>query len=473
METTTSTRARPDLTQAQLFLDDTWIEEAVFISRQWHQPRKFPDPVLKAEHPWEHWCPAMYGTVLRWRGKFRMWYTCWTRGESKPRVAYAESAEGVAWEKPHLGLCEFNGSKANNIVLDAVPPRYIDDLTILDDPEDAEWPLKALFWEAGAHDWNRRDWGIYLARSKDGLRWDRSPAPVLPQWIDRFNAVSMKLAGNYVVYGRTADLQRGLGRNGRSVWRTESEDLIRWTEPRLVLERDVEDPVNMQYYSVSVFPYESLTLGGLERMHMSPDRLDTELIWSHDGGWNWKRAPKRPAFLAPSAGERRWDDTWVNLPTNAPIHHQGRLWFYYSARSGAHGAPYPTNHGAIGLAHLRVDGFASLHAAEQSGHVVTQPMTWPAADLHLNVDPRRDLTAHPGFCSGEVRVEIRDEGNQPLPGYTWDEAVPFTGNTTGAENAACPAVWKNDRSVRELAGRVIRLAFRLRDAHLYSFRARL
>ncbi len=67
---------QPDLTQAQLFLDNTWVEEATFISRQWHPPRKFPDPVLKPEHPWEHWCPTIYGTVLHWRGKFRMWYTC-------------------------------------------------------------------------------------------------------------------------------------------------------------------------------------------------------------------------------------------------------------------------------------------------------------------------------------------------------------------------------------------------------------
>jgi len=98
---------------------------------------------------------------------------------------------------------------------------------------------------------------------------------------------------------------------------------------------------------------------------MAPDRLDTELIWSHDGGYQWNRAPKRPAFLSPSA-ERRWDDTWTSLPTNAPIRHQGRLWCYYSGRSGAHSAQFPTNDGAIGLAMLRIDGFASLCSAERS-----------------------------------------------------------------------------------------------------------
>jgi hypothetical protein len=460
-----------DLAQAQMFLDDAWIEKSAFVSRQWHSPRKFPDPVLKPEHPWEQWCPSLYGTVLHWQGRFRMWYIPWSRYPRRG-VCYAESTDGVTWQKPELGLCEFDGGTANNIVLDATAPdRYIDDLTVIDDPEDATWPLKALYWEGATHDWSRRDWGIYLARSQDGIHWDRSPGLVLPQWIDRFNAVAAKLDNKYVLYGRSSNVALGMARNGRSIWRTESEDLIHWSEARLVLERDPEDPVNMEYYSASVFAYESLTLAGLERMYVSPDRLDTELIWSHDGGRRWERASNRPAFLAPTEGPCRWDAAWVNIAANPPVRQQGQLWFYYTGRSSAHGARYPVNHGSIGLALLRIDGFASLQAGERWGEVVTKPMIWPAADLHLNVDPRRDLAAHPGFCSGELRVEIRDECDRPVVGFTSDECVPFTGNTVAADNAACPVIWANNRSVRELAGRTIRLAFRLRDAHLYSFRA--
>jgi len=466
-------KSNPGLAHTQLFLDDTSIEETVFVSRQWHSPRKFPDPVLKAEHPWERGCAATYGTVLLWRGKFRMWYVCWSRVVPRRGVYYAESDDGVVWTKPALGICNFNGNSDNNIVIPATADdRYVDNLTVIDDPGDEEWPLKMLFWEAHTHDWKKRDWGIFLARSKDGIRWDRLPDPVLPQWMDRFNGVSSRLDGKYVVYGRTTDIQKGFRRNGRSVWRTESRDLVHWTKAKLVLERDTEDPVNMEYYSASIFPYEGLVLGALERMHMSPDRLDTELIWSHDGGWEWERAPKRPAFLAPSEGERRWDDTWVNLPTNAPIRHQNRLWFYYSGRSGAHGAAYPLNHGAIGLALLRIDGFASLYAAERQGIIITKPITCPRGDLHLNADMRRDLTAHPGFCSGELRVEVRDNSNRPVKGFTWDACTPFTGNTIFVENAASPVVWKGKKFTRNLAGRSIRLAFKFRDAHLFSYRFR-
>jgi len=456
----------PDLSKAQLFLDDTWIEDANFVSRQWHQPRKFPDPVLKPEHPWEHWCPVMYGTVLHWRGRFRMWYNCWTR-EPKPRVCYAESTDGVAWEKPRLGVCEFDGSKDNNIVLQSEAPRYIDDISVIDDPDDGEWPIKALFWEGKIHDLKQPDWGIWAARSKDCIHWDRSPGLVLPHWGDRFNAASVKIAGKYVVLGRAP----GSRPHGRQAWRTESRDLIHWSEPKKSLARDVEDPVNMEYYSATLFPYEGLTLGSIERMYMSPDRLDVELVWSYDAGRAWQRAPKRPAFLSPSEGARRWDDTWVNLPTNGPIRHQGRLWFYYSARSGAHGSPYPFNHGAIGLALLRVDGFASLMAGERTGLVVTKPMRWPKADVHVNADPRRDLISHPGFCSGDVRVEARDAAGKAMRGFTWDDCEPVP-QTVNDPDASRKVLWRGGRSLRRLAGKRLRLAFRLRDAHLYSFRAR-
>jgi hypothetical protein len=458
----------PDLTQSQLFLDDSWIEETTFVSRQWHQPRKFPDPVLRPEHPWERWCPVMFGTVLHWRGKFRMWYNCWSR-ETKPRVCYAESADGVAWEKPRLGLCAFDGSKDNNIILDpSAPERLIDDITVMDDPDDRAWPLKALYWEGKAGD-HKAARGYYAARSKDGIHWDRSPGLVVPGWGDRFNAVSVKLDGKYVIYGRRPG---SWNQYGRCVWRIESRDLRRWSEGKLVLKRDPEDPIHMEYYSASVFPYESLTLGAIERMHMSPDRLDTELIWSHDGGWKWERAPKRPSFLGPSTGDRRWDDTWVNLPTNPPIRSKGRLWFYYSGRSSAHACPYPMNHGAIGLALLRIDGFASLRAAERRGLIVTKPMRWPGGDLCVNVDPRRDLESHPAFCHGEARVEVRDPSNRPLPGFTWEDCQPVTTNTVFDDGSCRAVAWKKQKSAHRLAGRRIRLAFQLRDAHLFSFRAR-
>ena len=38
-------------------------------------------------------------------------------------TCYAESKDGIHWKKPELGLVEFNGSKANNIVMATINGR--------------------------------------------------------------------------------------------------------------------------------------------------------------------------------------------------------------------------------------------------------------------------------------------------------------------------------------------------------------
>lgn len=171
---------QPDLTKSQLFLDDTWIGSSLWTTRQWHQPCKFPHPVLAVDRDWERWCPALYGSVLYWRGRFRMWYCTWSMLSAR-RACYAESADGVTWEKPSLGVCTFQGSKDNNIVLDSMHGEngVIDCVSVIDDPGDEEWPLKMLWWD-GLTGRAHHDNAIYAGRSKDGIHWDRSLGEVLP-----------------------------------------------------------------------------------------------------------------------------------------------------------------------------------------------------------------------------------------------------------------------------------------------------
>ena len=76
--------------------------------------------------------------------------------------------DGVDWEKPQLRVCEFRGSTENNIVLQSrTPDGLIDDITVIHDPDDTEWPLKALYWDSG-RDTADEPRGIYAARSADG-----------------------------------------------------------------------------------------------------------------------------------------------------------------------------------------------------------------------------------------------------------------------------------------------------------------
>ena len=153
---------------------------------------------MEGKYPWEGDCPCLYGTVLRVDGTFRMWYVG-TRNSSRPRVCYAESDDGIHWERPQLGACEFGGNKNNNIVIQpAYPDGFIDDCAMIYEPDD-EWPYKLLYWDS--LDVNPDHWGIFATRSKDGIHFE-SLGNVLHKWDDRFAAVTDKVDGKYRVYGR-------------------------------------------------------------------------------------------------------------------------------------------------------------------------------------------------------------------------------------------------------------------------------
>ena len=470
------TKPTTDLFQPQLFLDDHWVADFDRVHRVWHEARKYRHPVLVADEPWEQHCPTAYGSVLHWQGAYHMWYMTWSRVYHAV-IAYARSNDGIHWEKPKLGLHEVNGTTNNNVVFtsEAFPNGLIDDLTVLFDPQDDRWPLKALFWDSGPRDARtrraQRTHGIWLARSPNGIQWEKSGC-VLPRWGDRFNALPVKHDGRWVLLGREPGM-RDQGR-GRIVSLTTSRDLRRWSKPRVVITADLDDPAYLEIYSATPFAYGDLFLGAIERMHMVPDVLDPELTWSRDGGATWHRPSGRPTFI--TRGPRgAFDSDWVALTASQPIYHEPSrsLWFYYSGRSTGHDSPHPYPEGGIGLATLRVDGFCSLRAMEVPGFFLTPSMTWPNGDLVLNADTRRDQRSHPGnLAVGEVRVEVRDAHNGPIRGYTLGDCVPIQGNSgTRFATGTFRVVWGKAKSLRRLRGRRIRLRFQMRDAHLYSFRA--
>jgi len=79
------------------------------------------------DRPWEQGCLiTAWGNVLHEEdGRLRMWYWAFPPADGEPDVGgfcYAESTDGLRWEKPELGLVEFRGSRANNIFL----PRHLE-----------------------------------------------------------------------------------------------------------------------------------------------------------------------------------------------------------------------------------------------------------------------------------------------------------------------------------------------------------
>ena len=88
----------------QLFVDNFVIEYMKDLTRTLHQPVKYErNPVVPLSKPWEG--EVTMGTVIREEdGRFRFWYF------SAAGVCYAESKDGIHWEKPALRLHEWTGS---------------------------------------------------------------------------------------------------------------------------------------------------------------------------------------------------------------------------------------------------------------------------------------------------------------------------------------------------------------------------
>ena len=149
-------------------------------------------------------------------------------------------------------------------------------------------------------------------------------------------------------------------------------------------------------------------------------------------------------------------DRFNNSVATQPLVVKDELWIYYSGRTYRHG-PYAGKDegprwGAIGLARLRLDGFASLGASFDGGTVQTRPFVLPAGELLLNVKADH----------GEAIVEVLDEENRPLAGYK--------SASVKDDGVLLPVTWPVGLGLGSLAGRTVSLRVTLRNARLYAFR---
>jgi len=463
-----------NLYRSQYFFDDTWMDESIRVQRVWHQATKRIEPVIYSDRPWENDRIVGHGCVKLIDGKLRIWYIAFGHPKGG-RICYAESDDGMHWIKPSLGICEYKGSKDNNILLQH-PDGIIDCLGVIDDPDDKECPFKMLYWKNRTGIPNKGE-GIFAARSKDGIHWDYELGMVLVGWGDRFCVMPKKENGKYVVVGRNPDPDSAYWGTPRLVNRIDSEDLKAWSEKRLIMKPDAEDDPNFEIYTSSIFKWESMYLGIMESYRIDTDVTAVELCFSHDS-WDWHRNRERKLFISPSP-RPFWDSWSINNACHAPIYIQGHreLLFYYGGFSHGH-ICFPHSRRfikpAIGLATLRIDGFCSLQAKEKAGWFMTPPVQWPGDELHVNVDARLSQDSHMAHCTGEVVVEVRNAEAKPIKGYSFKDCIPICCNTelSGDSDSLVPVEWREGKGLVSLSGQTVRLAFRLREAHLYSFKAR-
>jgi hypothetical protein len=504
-----------------LFLDSSHIDRMDGLKLVGHPARRYEgNPLFEKKFPWERTRMQLYGRSILYNSErklYQMYYLAQPNPTHYPNVrvggipkvgsvtlpAYAESTDGIHWERPLRKGRAFEDIAETNLLDINFGQSF--EPSMMWDPHDPDSSrrYKAFVWDQkyqlplpGKLDYRRaapslafprgliisqlirdesgkivyegpyNDYGIMVAFSPDGLHWRKHPEWVFRCYSDTGQSVLYDpRRGKYVAYGRFNQQKDSPAFYiGRNVARVESSDFIHWSEPELVLAGDSEDPDSLQINSMPVDEYEGVYIGILEldvRPLPNPAR-PIQLATSRDGR-HWTRvANRRPFIEEPRAGA--WDagegavydraggndrssPSGFIRPATGLFTVGGQVRMYYSNTSGR------DVFGGVGMATWRRDGFVSLHA-DGEGELLTRAFIPTGSDLYLNIDA----------SLGYATVRVCDFQGQPLRGWKIDEpSAQIRGDQFQAR------VQWNDSDFGQRVGKATTLRISLQNADLYSY----
>ncbi len=484
----------------ELFVDRSLVESLGGDAQlQLHHPAP-QDIVLKHDQPWEG-TGSGYHSVFQDGDRYRMYYKAWHLdvGENAPLntdrhplfCCYAESADGIHWEKPELGLHDFQGSRDNNIVIvsgkrgplnvDAGHPAVFKD----DNPNAApDAKYKAILR-------SKKPIGLLPFKSPDGFNW--SPMTTEPVLGEHGAFDSQNLA----FWDPTISKYRGYWRSfsggviNDEVWKPQgvrsirtatSDDLIHWSKPADLTY--VDSPEEQLYTNVIKpyaraphlllgFPTRYVERGWSESMKQLPNREGRELRSAASDRYGMALTEGLVMASRDGAHFHRWNEAFlppgIERPGTWHYGHQYIGWHLVETRSAFAGAPnelslYATEsywHGEgsdLRRYTLRLDGFVSVRAPHSGGELLTKPVVFDGQSLEINFS---------SSAVGSIRVELQTPTSEPIAGFTLNDCDELFGDSVDRH-----VTWKGKSAVGQLAGQPVQLRFALRDADLYSYRFR-
>jgi len=431
------------------------------------------------------------GTVM-WDAEdriFKAWYMGLAAEDfatMQSRVGYAVSPDGVAWEKPPLGIHEYHGSRANNLVINE--PGWMHGPVLKDpaEPDPARRYKLFLAWPAeGLRTiWNAADGVRFRPEPEPCMRWRREadggwtylpdPDGVFDVHQVLHDAQDPDPRRRYKCY---AQMQQR-----RGDWRIRKAGLAygpdpwSWTRSAHNPVLDPDDGEGFQMHYVAVLPWKGYYLMLYEFAWLEPLHGayvgDVRLAVSRDGEAFRRVQPHQPVMRRGGRGD--WDSGFIVTSSDVVV--QGdRFWLYYAGasevwknwpnenRKGARLGSGNTMPAQTGLATLPLDGFASMESldGEMPGVITTVPLRGQSPPSALALSVRQ---TQPG--RSWVDVEVVGAGEAARPGY---ERSACTHVWT--DGAALPVRW-GARTALPATTDVIRLRFWVYGAarlHGFSF----
>lgn len=459
----------------ELFVDRHLVERFEGTALKLNPPRDEGE-VLRFDRPWEGVFSG-YGTVLHEGDRYRLYY----RGKPDFQsdgvaevVCYAESRDGIRWERPVLGLHEYEGSRDNNIILTESPIAH-NFSPFLDTRPGV--PTEERFKALGGAIHKNPGGGLFAFASADGIHWKKpGDKPVITEGaFDSQNVAFWSThEGRYVAYFRT--FTAGVSTAGewrldglRGISRAVSEDFLTWSETRPMR---YEPAQAEHFYTNQTHPYfraphlylataarfvpgrnalgieETVALGVPERYAKAArDTTDPVLLTSRDG--ETYDQTFRESLVPPGLRPERWisrsNYPLLNLVQTGPE----EMSFYIQHDYGA-----PTAH--VRRYSWPLDRIASVTAGYEGGEFVTRPLVFAGGRLHLNFSTS---------AVGSIRVEIQDGNGTAIPGFALEDSTELIGDRLDQV-----ATWGERDDLSALAGKPVRLRFVLKGADLHALR---
>jgi len=484
----------------ELFVDDYLIERISGEAKlQIHHPVP-REIVLTHNAPWEG-SGSGYHSVFKDGDLYRMYYKAWTvqlkdgkYTETNPLyTCYAESGDGVHWRKPELGIHDFKGSKANNIVMTTgkIGQVHVDagHVAVFKDTNPAASPdarYKAIF-RSNAR-WGKPEEipkGLLPFKSGDGLHWlPMSDAPVITD--GAFDSQNLAFwdseRGVYRAYWRYFEEGTGIEPPGiRGVRTATSKDFVKWGNQEDLSyvdsppEQLYTNQINAYYRAPQIligFPARYVDRGWSDSMRALPEPAHREAVDKEVRRYG--TAITEGLLMASRDGVRfkRWNEAFLR----PGIEREGTwnygqqfiAWHVVETKSALKGAPNelslyasesyctpPSVSTDLRRYTLRLDGFVSVQASMKGGELLTKPLRFEGKRLVLNFS---------SSAAGDVRVELLDEKGSPIPGYSLEECLPVFGDAIER-----PVMWRRGSDLAHLAGKTLKIRFVLRDSDVYAF----
>jgi hypothetical protein len=454
-----------------LFLDMLEVSDIHGLTRELNRFQKYSsNPVFSAGErgTWDDF-GASFPNVRYDRGKFTMEYSGHSTAPADVNWnhGFAESADGIHWTRPKLGVVERFGSKENNIV--PWVPNFLD----LKEPDPAK-RYKGVLVEGNWITNFRRP----IAYSADAVHWEFGQ--------DTVNLTSLLEGGGPAFRDETDIPERRFKAVGRTMSESHralgmmwSPDLIHWYGDEAVL--DVEDPYGRPAdqwrgrYVANRILDPSGEKGG-DQIYWGNIWIENGLYMclyaplQYDGGYQGSLAVSRDGFnymrirngqfLLPRGPAGAWDSgiIAVGYGINTPFRVGDSVRVYYGGSTWHHGTDPWRTPPAIGMAEIRPDGWTYVQPARDSGFLTTIPI---AADRSRKLFVNADVPK-----GGEIRVQVLPAaGNAALSGYTESDCRPVTGAAIRSQVS-----WKHSEALPGSAG-AVRLRFYLQGAgtRLFSF----